>query len=112
MWIQNNIEMQEHLIKGEFGNIHPCILTMFESQFCCMHVGNATDCHAAKRSVGVTREINLRNSWHAGDKARKRGIHPAFETQGRGGTSPEVQNRGISSSTKRTHVLQKFLKKN
>ena len=26
---------------------------------------------------------NLRNSWHAGNKARKRGIHPGFETQGR-----------------------------
>ena len=38
---------------------------------------------AAKRSAGVAPEMNLRNSLHAGDKARKRGIHPGFETQGR-----------------------------
>ena len=35
------------------------------------------------QSAGVAPERNLRNSWHAGDKARKRGIHPGFETQGR-----------------------------
>ena len=34
-------------------------------------------------SAGVTPEVNLRNSLHAGNKARKRGIHPGFETQGR-----------------------------
>ena len=32
------------------------------------------------QSAGVTPEVN---SLHAGDKARKRGIHPGFETQGR-----------------------------
>ena len=35
------------------------------------------------QSAGVAPEVNLRNSLHAGDKARKRGIHPGFETQGR-----------------------------
>ena len=35
------------------------------------------------QSAGVAPEVNLRNSWHAGNKARKRGIHPGFETQGR-----------------------------
>ena len=63
------------------------------------------------QSAGVAPEVNLRNSWHAGDKAHKQGIHPSFETHGR--VSSEVQNRGISGPTKRTHVLQKkFLKKN
>ena len=40
-------------------------------------------CLAAKRSGGVTPEVNLRNSLHTGDKACKWGIHPGFETQGR-----------------------------
>ena len=35
------------------------------------------------QSAGVTPEVNPRNSLHAGDKARKQGIHPGFETQGR-----------------------------
>ena len=35
------------------------------------------------QSAGVAPEVNLRNSWHTGDKACKQGIHPGFETQGR-----------------------------
>ena len=35
------------------------------------------------QSAGVAPEVNLRNSLHAGNKARKWGIHPGFETQGR-----------------------------
>ena len=35
------------------------------------------------QSAGVVPEVNLRNSWHAGKKACKQGIHPGFETQGR-----------------------------
>ena len=58
------------------------------------------------QSAGVTPEVNLRNSLHAGNKAHKQGIHPGFETQG---SITKVQNRGISSLTKRTYVLQKFL---
>ena len=38
---------------------------------------------ATKRSAGVAPEVNLRNSLHTGDKARKRGIHCGFETQER-----------------------------
>ena len=34
------------------------------------------------QSAGVAPEVNLRNSLQAGDKARKWGIHPGFETQG------------------------------
>ena len=30
------------------------------------------------QSAGVAQDVNLRNSWHAGDKARKWGIHPGF----------------------------------
>ena len=35
------------------------------------------------QSAGVAPEVNLSNLLHAGDKARKGGIHPGFETQGR-----------------------------
>ena len=56
---------------------------------------------------GVAPEVNLRNSLHAGDKARKREIHPGFETQGR----HHQKNKVISGLMKRTYVLQKFLKK-
>ena len=35
------------------------------------------------QSAGVAPEVNLRNSLHTGDDARKQGIHPDFETQGR-----------------------------
>ena len=38
---------------------------------------------AAKRSEGVTPEVNLRILLCAGEKALKLGIHPGFETQGR-----------------------------
>ena len=34
-------------------------------------------------AAGVAPEVNLRNLLHAGNKARKQGIHPGFETQGR-----------------------------
>ena len=54
--------------------------------------------------AGVAPEVNLRNLLCASEEARKRGNPP-------GQTSPEVQNRGISGPTKRTCVLQKFLKK-
>ena len=37
------------------------------------------------------------------------GIHLGFETQGR--HNQKSKNRGVSSPTKRTYVLQKFLKK-
>ena len=50
-------------------------------------------------SAGITPEVNLRNSLHAG-----KGV-PGFETQDR---HYQVQNRGISGSTKRTDVPQFF----
>ena len=59
----------------------------------------------AKRSAGVAPEVNPRNALCAGDKACQGGIHSGFETQK---MSPEVQNRGISGSTKWTVVLQRL----
>ena len=38
---------------------------------------------AIKSLAGVAIEVNLRNSLHAGKKARKQGNNPGFETQGR-----------------------------
>ena len=38
---------------------------------------------AIKRSAGVTTELNLRSLLHAGNEARKQGIHPGFETHNR-----------------------------
>ena len=43
---------------------------------------------AAKKSVGITPEVNLRNPLHTGNKAHQQGIHT------------ESKNRGISGSTK------------
>ena len=37
----------------------------------------------AKRSAGVTPEVNLRNPLHGGDKASEGEIHPSFEPQSR-----------------------------
>ena len=53
----------------------------------------------AKRSAGVAPEVNLRNPLHAGEKARKRGIRPSFETL------PEVQSM---APQKKTRVLKNF----
>ena len=52
---------------------------------------------AVKSSAGVAPEVNLRISLHAGKEV------PGFETQD---THHQVQNTGISGSTKRTDVLQ------
>ena len=38
---------------------------------------------AAKRSAGVAQQMNLRDLLCTGNKARKQGIHPGLETQGR-----------------------------
>ena len=60
---------------------------------------------AAKRSAGVAPEVNLGNSVHTGDKAGKQGIHPGFETQGRG---HQKSKSGVSvAPQKGTHVLKK-----
>ena len=62
--------------------------------FYIMHVGNAAGCHADPyqqstgihctqvRKHGIAPEMNLRNSLHTGEKARKWGIHPGLETHG------------------------------
>ena len=36
----------------------------------------------AKRSAGVTPEVNLKNPLHPGKEACEQGIYPGFETQG------------------------------
>ena len=59
---------------------------------------------AAKRLAGVTLEVNLRNQVHAGDEASKQGGSTLGPVQ----TSPEIQNRDISGSTKRADVLEKL----
>ena len=64
---------------------------------------------AAKRSAGVTTEVNLRILLCTGDKACKQGIHPGFETHGR--RHQKSKNRVISGPTKRTDVFQKFSNK-
>ena len=65
---------------------------------------------AAKRSAGVTPQVNLRECvTHTPPPNMNKAAHSGFETQRK--TSPEVQSRGISGSTKRTHVLKKFIKK-
>ena len=35
----------------------------------------------AKRSVGVTPELNLKNSFHIKDETNRQGIHPGLETK-------------------------------
>ena len=57
------------------------------------------------QSASVAPEVNLRNSLHAGDKARKRA------TWNPGETLPEVRNRSITGPTKMTYFLQIFFHK-
>ena len=53
--------------------------------FACKYVDQNSSAAmlAAKRSAGVTPEVNLRILLHAGDKACKLGTYAGFETQGR-----------------------------
>ena len=44
---------------------------------------------AAKRSAGVTPEVNLRILLHAGAKHTSKGIYPGFKTHGRVTRSPK-----------------------
>ena len=63
----------------------------------------------AKRSTGVTPEVNLRECvTQTPPLNMNKPAHSGFETQRK--TSPEVQSRGISGCTKRAHVLQKIIK--
>ena len=59
------------------------------------------------QSAGVAPEMNLMNSMQARKGASKKSTLALKPIQ----MSPEVQNRGISGPTKRTHVLQKFREK-
>ena len=61
------------------------------------------------QSAGVAPEVNLQDLLHTGVEARKLGNPLWLWIPGQ--TSPEVLNRGISGPTKRTSVLQKFIKK-
>ena len=63
----------------------------------------------AKRSAGVTPEVNLRNMLHAGEEAQVRESTLALKP--REDVTRAVQNRGISGYTKKTCILQFFLKK-
>ena len=75
------------------------------SNLCYMHVGNATGCHAYCQDV---------SRCHIRDESKATIVYRQGSTQVRDPpwlwnpvqTSPEVQNRGISGPTKRTHVLQ------
>ena len=64
---------------------------------------------AAKKSAGVTPDMNLRNTLHTGNKACKQGIHPGFETHdGR----HQKSKTGVSvAPQKGTLSSEKFLKK-
>ena len=60
------------------------------------------------QSAGVAPEVNLRNSWHAGDEAHKQGIHPGFETQGR---HHQKFKTGVSVAPQKGSMSSKNLKK-
>ena len=60
------------------------------------------------QSAGVAPEVNLRNSWHTGDKARKRGINPGFETQGR---HHQKSKTGVSVAPQKGLMSSKNFKK-
>ena len=53
-------------------------------------------------SAVVAPEGNLRISWHAGDEARKWGVHPGFETQGRRHQKSKTGVSNILEKTKKT----------
>ena len=66
----------------------------------------------SKRLAGVIPEVNLGECIsHMSLPSVNKAGHSGFEPQRRP-RNPEVQNSGMSSPTKRTCVLQKFLKKN
>ena len=65
---------------------------------------------AIKKSAGVTPEVNLKNLLHAGEEARKQGIHPGFENQGR---CHQKSKTGVSVAPQKGLVSSKkiFFKK-
>ena len=106
-WISQNFEIK-YIIQGNYMQVH-VQLSKYNSSVqlhvvhhyirynrepwtstnACRHICRYVDRKGLAamltsiQSAGVAPEVNLRNSLHIGDKARKRGIHPGFETQGR-----------------------------
>ena len=60
------------------------------------------------QSAGVAPKVNLRNSWHTGNKACKQGIHPGFETQER---SHQKSKTGVSVAPQKGLMCSKNLEK-
>ena len=60
-----------------------------------------------KRSAGVTPEMNIRERVTHTPPPSTNKAEPTLALNSEA-ISPEVQNRGISAYTKRTHVLQNF----
>ena len=58
----------------------------------------------AKRSAGVALEVNLRNMFCARNEARKQGIRPFFETQGR---RHQKSKRGVSMAPQKGLMSKK-----
>ena len=73
------------------------IVEMFASMWVKKFVAMLTNI----QSAGVASEVTLRSLLHADEKARKQGIHPSYETQGR---HHQKSKTGISVSP------QKFIK--
>ena len=94
-----------HGVRGLPFDSHQCLRRYVEE------IGSAAML-AAKRSAGVAPEVNLRERVTLLVRLRQVRIrqNPLWLWNPEE-TSPEVQNRGISGPTKRTHVLQKILKK-
>ena len=74
------------------------------------HVGNVTGCHADLYTVGRCCTRGESQEFMACRWQSTQARDPPW-LWNLGETSSEVQNRGISGPTKRTHVLQKFKKK-
>ena len=66
---------------------------------------------AAKRSAGVTPEVNLREHvTHMPPPSVNKAAYSGFETQRDVTRSCPAVHRGISGSAKRTYIMQIFLK--
>ena len=65
------------------------------------------DCYSRSDLVVILGQV-LRSEDHTSDKARQKGIHPSFETQGRRHQKSEI---GYQWPKKRTYILQNFFKK-
>ena len=93
---------------------HDVIVNVFPNKqlfyLCYMHVGNVTGCHAGCQEVSRCRTRGESREFIARKRQSTQARDPLWLWNPRE-TSPEVQNRGISGPSKRTHVLQKMYKK-